>query len=167
MACRQRWQERKARGGGLGVECVRLKCCESCQSWFQSSLKFLLWRGSMNTTYVSPWDEGGGVCVCVRMIVCVQKRDGIIGASMENSEGTACMNACVSVYEHLVCDCATQLNKQSFNYPISCLVGPASIPVEQLTTWAPAQMYRQLPCLQRLCEGGAARHIYRPQGQTR
>lgn len=29
----------------------------------------------MNTTYVSPWDEGGGVCVCARMIVRVYRRE--------------------------------------------------------------------------------------------
>lgn len=46
----------------------------------------------------------------------------MIGASIENSEGTAFMNVCV---------CVTQLHKQSFNYPVSCLVGPASIPVER------------------------------------
>ena len=58
---------------------------------------------------------------------------------------------------HRVCKCvhlnvccvrhaATQLLKQSCNYLRSCLVGPVSIPVEQQTIWAPAQICRESSC---------------------
>lgn len=68
---------------------------------------------------------------------CVRKEvGGVIGGYSEFSR--QCVYPCVNltVYMHRE---ITHLLKHSCNYPKLCLVGPASIPVELKTIWAPSQ----------------------------
>lgn len=84
-----------------------------------------------------PGRRKGGPCVWRE-----GKRDG--GVLMGEYVGISRQRVHSHVY---VCLCViTHLLKQPCNYPKLCLVGPASIPVEQQTIWAPAQICEELSC---------------------